>query len=132
MRCLKAIGCVIFLVCLGMYMPGIRAILAPLNPWVISGGYAKREFDHDLWILGQGQRRFNMAHWLVENKILEGKSRTELIEMLGAPDVDQPGDEGVRWLLGYKPKGLFDESLWLELTIGPDSRVRCAVVGVHW
>jgi hypothetical protein len=52
--------------------------------------------------------------------------------MLGEPDVDKPGDEGMRWLLGFHAKGLFDESLWLELTIGENGTAHGAGVGVDW
>ncbi len=42
------------------------------------------------------------------------------------------GDEWTRWLLGYYTKGLFDEILWLELTLGADGKARRAVVGASW
>ncbi len=73
-----------------------------------------------------------MANYLANEKMLDGKTRSELVEMLGEPDFERPGDEGTRWLLGFYAKGLFDESLWLELTIGENGRARGAIVGVSW
>lgn len=51
--------------------------------------------------------------------------------MLGPSVINQPGDEGVRWLLGFSAKGLFDEVLWLQLTLD-DGRAHGAGVGVDW
>ncbi|MDY3552723.1 hypothetical protein R5W24_001811 [Gemmata sp. JC717] len=73
-----------------------------------------------------------MARYLADKKLLDGKSRAELVEMLGEPDVDRPGDEGVRWLLGFYAKGLFDEALWLELTLGEKGTASGAIVSVNW
>ena len=73
-----------------------------------------------------------MARYMAEGKLLDGKNRTELVEMLGEPNIDKPGDEGMRWLLGYHAKGMFDESIWLELTIGNDGKARGAGVGSSW
>jgi hypothetical protein len=73
-----------------------------------------------------------MARDLVARKVLEGKNRAELVELLGEPDEERPGDEGTRWLLGFHAKGLFDESLWLELSIRADGTATGAVVGRDW
>jgi hypothetical protein len=89
-------------------------------------------FDPDLWRKGKARHRLGMAKHLVYSKILDGKTRSELVEMLGEPDIDKPGDEGMRWLLGYYAKGLFDESLWLELTMGEKGTAYGAAVGVSW
>lgn len=73
-----------------------------------------------------------MAHHLAETKLLDGKTRSELVELLGEPDRERPGDEGTRWLLGFYAKGLFDETLWLALTIGEDGKAHGAIVFADW
>jgi len=89
-------------------------------------------FDRDLWRTGKARHRVRMALYLVEWKLLEGKSRSELVEMLGESNADEPGLEGTRWLLGYHAKGLFDETLWLELTINEHGTASGAIVGEDW
>ena len=39
---------------------------------------------------------------------------------------------GMRWLLGFYAKGLFDETLWLELTIGEKGTASGAGVSMNW
>ena len=73
-----------------------------------------------------------MAHFLADKKLLYGKTRAEMVEMLGEPDIDKPGPDGTRWLLGYYAKGLFDETLWLELNIDEQGKVSDGGVGVDW
>jgi hypothetical protein len=89
-------------------------------------------FDPDLWRAGKARHRLGMAHVLVEKKLLDGKTRAELVEMLGEPDIDELKDEGMKWFIGFYPKGLFDETLWLELTIGEKGTAHGAGIGVHW
>jgi len=89
-------------------------------------------FDGEKWKAGKARHRVAMAHYLVDEKLLEGKTRAELFDMLGHPDVDKPGSDGTRWLLGYYAKGLFDESIWLELTIKDDGTASSAGVGMSW
>jgi hypothetical protein len=89
-------------------------------------------FDRRLWMAGKPRHREAMAHELVARRTLEGMSRAAVVEMLGEPDVEKPGDEGVRWFLGYIPKFLFDETLWLELTITEEGVVRGPTFGVDW
>jgi hypothetical protein len=73
-----------------------------------------------------------MARELVARKALEGISRTALVGMLGAPDAGGPGDEGTRWFLGYVSKGLFDETLWLDATVGDDGAAHGVGVSKDW
>ncbi len=110
----------------------LRPLLSIFDSRYCSPGITPMPFDRELWQTGHARHRVGMAHFLVEAKLLEGKSRGEVVEMLGQPDVDKPGDEGVRWLLGYYAKGLFDETMWLELTIKDDGTATGAVVNVNW
>jgi hypothetical protein len=89
-------------------------------------------FDRSLWLAGKARHRAGMAYYLADRKALDGLTRAELVEMLGEPDEEKRGDEGTRWFLGRISKGLFDETLWLELTMKGDGTAFGAVVGVSW
>jgi hypothetical protein len=89
-------------------------------------------FDRDRWLAGKARHRVGMAHDLVNRTALDGMSRAAVVAMLGEPDVEQPGDEGMRWLLGYHAKGMFDESLWLAVTVFQDGTVYGGIVSVSW
>jgi hypothetical protein len=110
----------------------LRPILSNFDSRYVSGQVEPMPFDRDLWRGGKARHRVGMARYLAEKKLLDGKTRSELVEMLGEPDVDQPGNEGVRWLLGFHAKGLFDETLWLELTIGEKGTASGAIVSMNW
>ncbi|MDY3563333.1 hypothetical protein R5W23_004834 [Gemmata sp. JC673] len=110
----------------------LRPLLAAFDSRYVPGQIEPMPFDRDLWRAGNGRHRVGMARYLSDKKLLDGKSRAELVEMLGEPDVDQPRDEGVRWLLGFYAKGLFDETLWLELTLGEKGTASGAIVSVSW
>lgn len=110
----------------------LRPILANFDSRYTSGLNEPVPFDRELWRTGKARHRVGMAHYLADKKLLDGKTRAELVEMLGEPDSDRPGDEGMRWLLGFCAKGLFDETLWLELTIGEKGTASGAGVGVSW
>jgi hypothetical protein len=110
----------------------LRPIVSNFDSRYVSGHVGPIPFDRDSWRAGKARHRVGMAHYLADNKLLEGKTRAELVEMLGEPDGDQPGDEGVRWLLGFHAKGLFDETLWLELTIGAKGTASGAIVSENW
>lgn len=43
-------------------------------------------FEHHAWKSGDHELRGKMAHDLLEKKILIGKTREEVIDMLGSPD----------------------------------------------
>jgi len=73
-----------------------------------------------------------MAQDLASKKLLNGMTRAELVEMLGEPDVERPEQEEAQWLLGFHAKGLFDETVWLRVTIGDNGKARDAGVGVDW
>ena len=111
----------------------VRPILANFDSrYVSSGPVAAIPFNHDLWRAGKARHRVGMARFLIERKLLEGKTRAELVEMLGEPDMDKPGDEGVRWLLGFYAKGLFDETGWLALSINDDDKASGSCVWWDW
>ena len=110
----------------------LRPLLAQVDPRYISSGVAPAPFDPKGWRNGSGNQKTAMAKWIENTKALEGKTRAELVEMLGEPDIDKPGDEGVRWLLGFYAKGLFDESKWLVVTIKEDGTATGAGVWTDW
>jgi len=110
----------------------LRPLLAQVDPRYISSGVDPAPFDPKGWRSGSGNQKMAMAKWLDETKALEGKTRAEVVEMLGEPDIDEPGDEGVRWLLGFYAKGLFDESKWLVLTIMEDGKASGVGVWTDW
>ena len=110
----------------------VRPILAIFDSRYVSGEVAPIPFDRDLWFEGKARHRVGMAHHMANEGLLDGKTREQLVEMLGVPDAELPGDEGTRWILGYVAKGMFDESLWLELTIGEDGTASGAIVNQNW
>jgi hypothetical protein len=110
----------------------IRPILAQFDSrYVTRSPHASQHFDRARWKRADADTRVCMAKHLVETKSLDGLKLDELTDLLGPPDINQPGDEGVRWFLGFYAKGLFDEVLWLELTLD-DGRAHGAIVGVDW
>lgn len=110
----------------------LRPMFAVFDSSYVPANVKPVPFDRDLWLAGKARHRVGMAQYLADKNLLDGKTKVELIEMLGEPDIVQPGDEGTRWLLGYYAKGLFDESLRLELTVGEDGTARGAIVSVSW
>jgi hypothetical protein len=110
----------------------IRPILAQFDSrYVTRSSHGSHPFDRARWKTADADTRVGMAQHLAETKSLDGLTLDELTDLLGPPDINQPGDEGVRWLLGFSAKGLFDEVLWLQLTLD-DGRARGAGVGVDW
>lgn len=110
----------------------LRPILANFDSRYASSHVDPVPFDRDLWLAGKARHRVGMAHHLTNNNLLVGKTRSELVEVLGEPDIDRPGDEGMRWLLGFHAKGLFDETLWLGVTLGNDGKVKGSLVWMDW
>jgi hypothetical protein len=110
----------------------LRPILANFDSRYVSGAVTPMPFDQGQWRSRKARHRVAMALTLADEKRLDGKTRAELVEMLGEPDIERTGDEGIRWLLGYYAKGLFDETLWLELTIGENGTASGAVVANDW
>ncbi len=109
----------------------IRPALAHFDSRYMTESVDPMPLDRDLWQRDKACHRVAMAHELVENKRLDGKTHAELVEMLGRPDIENPGDEGMRWLLGYYAKGLFDESIWLGITI-KDGSASGAIIFTNW
>src|SRR5262245_12700151 len=86
----------------------VRPILANFDSrYVSSVEYEPLPFDPDSWRAGKARHRVGMARYLADTKLLDGKTRAEVVAMLGEPDIDRPGDEGMRWLVGFYAKGLF-------------------------
>lgn len=110
----------------------LRPLLARFDSRYVPTHVEPMPFDPDQWRAGTARQRVGMARDLSARKVLVGKTRAELVEMLGEPDVDRPGADGTRWLLGFYAKGLFDETLWLEVSIGKDGIVSSAGVGTSW
>ncbi len=110
----------------------LRPLLAQVDPRYVTPGVDPAPFDPKGWRSGSGNQRLAMATWLEQSNALEGKTRAGVVEMLGEPDISKPGDEGVRWLLGFHAKGLFDESKWLVLTVTEDDRATGVGVWTDW
>lgn len=110
----------------------LRPLLAQVDPRYVTPGVDPLPFEAKGWRSGSGNQRLAMAKWLDQTAALEGKTRAEVVELLGEPDLDGSGDERVRWRLGYLAKGLFDESKWLVLTIGEDGRATGVGVWTDW
>lgn len=49
--------------------------------------FNKKEFESKSWISGDQKQRGYMVHHLIDSKILEGKTKDEVISILGKPDV---------------------------------------------
>src|SRR5947207_14475802 len=75
----------------------LRPVLALFDSRYVSGQVESIPFDHDLWMAGKARHRVGMAQHLVDKKFLIGKTRAELVEMFGEPNVDQPEQEEMRW-----------------------------------
>jgi hypothetical protein len=110
----------------------LRPFLANFDSRYISGDVTPFPFDRKLWLDGKGNHRLAMAHDLIDNNRLVGKTRAELVDMLGEPRDDHSRPDCIRWLLGYRAKGLFDESLWLQVTIREDGTASDAIIGKDW
>lgn len=102
------------------YMPGSTSEVGPMP------------FDRELWHRGRALDRVGMAEQFVRDNSLNGKARGELIDMFGEPDFDQPGDEGLRWRVGFVAKGMFDETVWLAVTILDDGTATGACLCQDW
>ena len=109
----------------------LRPVLAHFDSRYLTESVDPMPFGRELWYRGKACHRVAMAHELVDNKRLEGKIHAELVDRLGPPDIDNPGDEGTRWLLGYYAKGLFDESIWLGVTMR-DRSAFLAIIFTNW
>lgn len=134
-----ALGCVgLFATCAGLCVTNpvgwnlLRQVNAVFSSSYVPADADPKPFQQDQWLAGKARHRAGMAKYLVDRKVLVGMTRGALVEMLGEPDLDQPGDEGLRWLLGYHAKGLFDESVWLEVTISDQGIVSSTIIGVDW
>jgi hypothetical protein len=126
----------VILVGLCAVSPFGRLFLQPIRPNFDSRysapGARPVPFDQARWQSGPGRNRVAMAHYLIEEGALFGKTSVELLEMLGKPDFDEPGQERMRWLLGFYAKGLFDESLWLDVDVETEGKVRRAAFATDW
>jgi hypothetical protein len=107
----------------------VRPFVAQFDSSYVPADVEPMPFDRDLWLAGKARHRVGMAKDLLKNKVLIGMTRAALIEMLGEPD---DADGRPRWLLGYEAKGLFDESVWLDVTISPEGTASEPVIYASW
>lgn len=74
----------------------------------------QKPFDSEGWLRGNTYERSYMVHDLLERKHLTGKSRQEVLVLLGKPDdvvgksVLGPENESVRWQYIVDAKGACD------------------------
>lgn len=69
-------------------------------------------FDAITWAQVKQADRYYMAKYMVDNQMLLGKSRTEIIEKLGNPDVNTPGL--ILYDLGLERGGFRVDRDWLD------------------
>jgi hypothetical protein len=97
--------------------------------WLWSVAVRGREFETTRWREDLDARegvRLGMARRLIRDRTLDGKSRPEVVAMLGEPQ--PPGSLGPDHLVYWLAlRG--DRSDWLVLRLGPDGRVdECRIV----
>lgn len=110
----------------------VRPFLAQFDSrYITRTTHPSRLFDREKWKTANADTRVCMANDLSETKKLDGLTLDELTDLLGPPDINQPGEEGLRWFIGFTAKGLFDEVLWLELTLD-EGKAHGAGVRVDW
>jgi amino acid transporter len=70
--------------------------------WIFSlSYYPVNEFNKEDWTLNK-EERFKMSKDIIENKILIGKTKSEIIELLGE-DYYEYSDEHIAYELGFVP-----------------------------
>jgi hypothetical protein len=79
--------------------------------------YPGRSFDRAAWHADKGRRA--MSERFVAHGTLIGKTREEVLEMLGNPMGDS--DRNLTYLIGFDHMAFEPE--WLEVMISPDGRV---------
>ena len=84
-------------------------LLLLFGGFFLSGCSNNKPFNSEVWLKGDQRVRGQMASSLKDNRILEGKSRSEVIAMLGKPDGEYSEVVTYQVDLGHK----FGSSPWL-------------------
>lgn len=67
--------------------------------------YPKHEFDKTIWF-AQPDQRYEMSEYIIESDLLIGKTKVEIIELLGK-DYASNNEKEIIFILGFVP-GLFN------------------------
>ena len=70
---------------------------------VKSYDYPKRDFNKDDWDK-YIDARFTMTEFIINNRILIGKTREEVIDILGTPHEYYVRENGIYYYIGFKPR----------------------------
>ena len=62
--------------------------------------YPNRDFDKKAW-LTDSDKRYEYTHDLISSKLLIGKSKVEVVQMLGKTDTTQTNE--LYYYIGYRP-----------------------------
>lgn len=77
-------------------------------------------FDTPTWLSTRAEQRYYMARFLLDSGVLTGKSRAEVLSMLGKPDsgsVDPSSTDWMLYCLGPERGSMFRiDDDWLEIT----------------
>jgi hypothetical protein len=98
----------------------LAALLAALGTgvagWVGYLSAAPMKFDAKKWRAGDPRHRYRMYHDLLDSGILEGKTRAEVIELLGPGGTGR--DDQLAYAMTDPSFGLFgwDETLFIEFS----------------
>jgi len=105
---------------------GLFSILAAMTIAAVIVSRFTLAFDPVAWrdeVQVQQGVRLGMADRLVARRMLLGKTREEVVELLGEPDTSLP-DWDMAYNLGTDDRGfIFPELAWLVLRLGKDERV---------
>jgi hypothetical protein len=85
-------------------------------------------FDRALWLASKPEARYYMATYLVDHRMLIGKTADEIVAMLGQPN---QGPGGFDYCLGPERGSMFRiDDDWLELDLDQETgRVTAAYIG---
>jgi hypothetical protein len=93
-----------------MWAPAWPELASHLNPSQSDFNPPATPFDQRKWQRGYSTDRIAMGKWLEANGTLIGKSREEVLAMLGEPEDGWEEDGGgheCRWHLGERPSPMF-------------------------
>jgi hypothetical protein len=94
--------------------------------------YPGRPFDAQTWLADAREDsgvRQQMADRLIAHRVLIGKTRSEVIEMLGEPPpTTYFNDSALAYRLGAERGFISIDSEWLVLQLGPGGRVSDAAI----
>ena len=119
---------VVALVVLGAFAVGAAALV-----WAEVGPFQSGEpFESGAW---QDQHkvdkgvRLEMADWLLSHEMLDGKTKSDVVAMLGTPDgTAYWPDHDLAYYLGPERGSVSVDSEWLVIDLGPDRLVQEAAI----